>query len=68
LPRGRSSQIWQEVAMRTLVARFLADRSGATAIEYALIGSLVSIAIIIGATAIGIKLNDVFNSIAGKFN
>jgi pilus assembly protein Flp/PilA len=54
--------------MRTLVVRFLADRSGATAIEYALIGSLISIAIIVGATAIGIKLNDAFNSIAGKFN
>ena len=54
--------------MATLVARFVKDQSGATAIEYALIGSLISIAIVIGATALGSKLNDAFNMVAGKFS
>ncbi len=54
--------------MKAVFFRFVVDCSGATAIEYALIGSIVSIAIVLGATALGSKLNDIFNTIAGKFN
>lgn len=36
-----------------LIKRFLADERGTTAIEYAIIGTLVSISIIAGATAVG---------------
>ena len=43
---------------------FGGDRSGATAIEYAVIGGLVSIAIVVGATQIGSKLGDTFQLIA----
>jgi pilus assembly protein Flp/PilA len=50
--------------MARLILRFLGDESGATAIEYALIGSLVSVAIIVGAIALGSKLNDVYHSLA----
>lgn len=39
------------------------DKSGATAIEYALIASLVSIVIIVGATLIGTNLNVTFDSL-----
>lgn len=53
--------------MRALIARFLADRSGATAIEYALVGSLISIAIIVGATYLGSQLNTLYESIADSF-
>ena len=42
------------------LAAFLRARSGATAIEYAMIGSLVSIAIVVGATAVGINLKTLF--------
>ena len=49
------------------VKNFLADESGATAIEYALIGSLIAMAIIAGMTAIygsvGNTMNTVSNSI-----
>jgi pilus assembly protein Flp/PilA len=38
------------------VARFAADDSGATAIEYAIIGTLISITIIGAVTAIGQNL------------
>jgi pilus assembly protein Flp/PilA len=41
-----------------LIRKFLRDESGATAIEYVLIGGLVSIVIIGGVTAVGTKLNN----------
>lgn len=46
--------------MKTLLSRFANDESGATAVEYGLIGTLVAVAIIIGATALGTRLNLVF--------
>lgn len=45
------------------MARFLAflrDESGATAIEYVLIGSLISLACIAGASAIGTAISSQF--------
>jgi pilus assembly protein Flp/PilA len=47
----------------TMFARFLKDESGATAIEYGLIASLIAIAIIAGATALGTQLSASFNYI-----
>ena len=41
-----------------------ADRNGATAIEYALIASLISIVIVLGVTAIGTKLSTFFTQVA----
>jgi pilus assembly protein Flp/PilA len=52
--------------MHAVVSRFLADESGATAIEYALIASLASIMIIAGASLLGTKLNDIFQYISGE--
>ena len=43
--------------MHTLLSRFAKDESGATAIEYGLIATLIGVAIIAGATALGSKLN-----------
>jgi pilus assembly protein Flp/PilA len=54
--------------MKTLFARFAKDESGATAIEYGLIASLIGVAIIAGATTLGSKLSSTFSSIAGKVN
>jgi len=39
---------------------------GATAVEYGLIVGLVSLAIIVGAVAMGSSLSDMFNAIATK--
>ncbi len=47
-------------------ARFVRDESGATAIEYGLIATLIGVAIILGATALGTRLNDVFDGIKNK--
>ncbi len=46
----------------------LADKSGTTAIEYALIGSVVSIVIIVAVTQLGGELFDVFQSVTDKFS
>jgi pilus assembly protein Flp/PilA len=50
--------------MVSLAARFLNDDRGATAIEYALLASLVALAIIASLTAVGVKLNVVFSEVA----
>jgi pilus assembly protein Flp/PilA len=52
--------------MKTLFTRFAKDESGATAIEYGLIATLIGVAIIIGAGALGTKLNSVFSGISTK--
>ncbi|AMC13356.1 pilus assembly protein [Liberibacter crescens] len=47
---------------------FKKDESGATAIEYGLIAALVSVALIVGATALGGSISNTFNKLAGKMN
>lgn len=49
-----------------LVARFVKNESGATAIEYGLIAALISVAIIGGATALGTSINTTFSDIEKK--
>jgi pilus assembly protein Flp/PilA len=43
-------------------ADFLCDRSGATAIEYTLIASIISIGIMVGAGTLGTSLKDLYAS------
>jgi pilus assembly protein Flp/PilA len=50
--------------MVTRVKQFTWDESGATAIEYALIAVLVSIAIITAVTALGDSLSSIFDTVA----
>ncbi|OWV96430.1 pilus assembly protein [Rhizobium sp. R72] len=54
--------------MTKLVSRFLKDESGATAIEYGLIAALISVALITGATALGSKLNIMFNNLSNTIS
>lgn len=49
--------------MKTL-RHFLADDSGATAIEYGLIAALIAVGIIAAATTLGNNLQGVFQRIA----
>jgi pilus assembly protein Flp/PilA len=49
-----------------LFARFAQDESGATAIEYGLIAALISVGIIVAATALGENLGATFNEISSK--
>lgn len=47
-----------------IFARFAQDESGATAIEYGLIAALISVGIIVAASALGGSLSSLFNSIS----
>jgi len=49
--------------MKNLIARFVKDESGATAIEYGLIAAGISLAIIAFVNGLGSNLNTKFNSI-----
>jgi pilus assembly protein Flp/PilA len=50
--------------MITLVRKFWADETGATAIEYALIAAGIALVIITSVNGIGSKLNTKFTSIS----
>ena len=52
----------------SVLARFMKDESGATAIEYGLIAALISVALIGGATTLGGKLNTQFTNLGNKLN
>jgi pilus assembly protein Flp/PilA len=49
--------------MRQLIANFLANESGATAIEYCLIATGISIVIVVAVNGIGSALNATFVSV-----
>jgi len=46
-----------------IVAKFIADERGATAIEYGLIAAGISLAIIVAVNGLGTNLNTMFTSI-----
>jgi pilus assembly protein Flp/PilA len=46
--------------------RFIRDETGATAIEYGLIASLIAVAIIGAVTTLGTKLTSTFGSVSAK--
>jgi len=50
--------------MKNLIARFVKDESGATAIEYGLIAAGISLAIIAVVNGLGSNLNTKFTSIS----
>jgi pilus assembly protein Flp/PilA len=51
--------------MRTSIARFVKDESGATAIEYGLIAAGIAVAILTAVQAVGGSLTSLFNKISG---
>jgi pilus assembly protein Flp/PilA len=51
-----------------LFGKFLADESGATAIEYGLIAAGISVAIIAVVQGLGSKLNTTFTSVQNALN
>ncbi|PPD45375.1 MAG: Flp family type IVb pilin [Methylocystis sp.] len=48
------------------IREFLADESGATAIEYGLIAALIGVAIIGGVRALGTRLSSTFARVSGN--
>jgi pilus assembly protein Flp/PilA len=49
--------------VKLIVAKFIADECGATAIEYGLIAAGISLAIIAAVNGLGTNLNTMFTSI-----
>lgn len=54
--------------MKSSFLRFLADDTGATAIEYGLIGALISVIIISVVKSTGTKLSTTFGKIANNLS
>jgi pilus assembly protein Flp/PilA len=49
--------------MRRIIANFVTDQTGATAIEYGLIAAGISVAIIVAVNGLGTNLNGTFGNI-----
>ena len=49
----------------TILARFLNNEDGATAIEYALLASLIALFIIAAVQTVGTKVSTVFTDVGG---
>ena len=54
--------------MLSFVSRFMANESGATAIEYGLIAAGIAVAIIVAVQTIGTNLNTTFSSVGAAVN
>jgi Flp pilus assembly pilin Flp len=54
--------------MRRLMRRYLADQRGATALEYALLVSLLSIVIAAAITALGVKMYNLIGTATAAFH
>jgi pilus assembly protein Flp/PilA len=54
--------------MLKTLRNFIADESGATAIEYGLIAALVSVAGIVALEAMGTSLRNMFETVSSKLN
>jgi pilus assembly protein Flp/PilA len=56
----------EQIPMFRSLASFIEDNSGATAIEYALIASLIAVAIIVSITVLGSQLQNTFNEVSSN--
>jgi pilus assembly protein Flp/PilA len=61
-----AEQCRREYDMRRLLSQFLADQSGATAIEYALIAAGISIVIVTVVNGIGTQVNAKFAAVSAS--
>jgi pilus assembly protein Flp/PilA len=52
--------------MHSLFKKFASDNSGATAIEYGLIASLIAVVIIAAVTTVGTNLKTTFTEVSGN--
>jgi pilus assembly protein Flp/PilA len=64
--QNSTPHVQMELQMTKLVARFVKDESGATAIEYGLIASGIALAIIAAVTGTGTKLSGSFTNITAS--
>ena len=62
----KAAPIDEAMTVQTLLRRFLNDESAATAIEYALIVSLIAVVAVGVLQATGVNLKGLLNKIAGE--
>jgi len=60
--------MWVFIGLFTQVQNFMGADRGATAIEYAIIAALVSIAVLTGITNLGSGVSNMFNTINTAIN
>ena len=65
---ARSIVEWFKEQSMQMLAKFLRNESGATAIEYGLIAALVSVVIIAGLNVLGPALNNTFTNVGNQLN
>ncbi|ACT58491.1 Flp family type IVb pilin [Hirschia baltica] len=56
------------IKIKTLLQKFCADKSGATAIEYGLIASLIAVAIITSVEVVGTENSKNFDNVSTKWD
>jgi pilus assembly protein Flp/PilA len=54
-------------SLKTKMAAFTTDKSGATIIEYALLAALIGVALVVGVKALRTKVSGTFSNVAGQF-
>jgi pilus assembly protein Flp/PilA len=67
-PNGKRNPQKKGERQMERIKNFFKDESGASAVEYGLLVSLIAVAIIAAVTALGGKLSDVFQGVDGKLN
>ena len=55
------------LAMKTLLSRFMHDEAASAAVEYSVVASIVSLAVVTAAITIGTSLNSILQNVSGKF-
>ena len=54
-------------SLKTEMASFVIDESGAIMMEYALLAVLIAAALAVGVKAVTTKVNGMFSNVAGQF-
>lgn len=54
------------ITIKKILKAFLYERNAVTALEYALLGSLIATAIITGATNLGLNIQALFSNVADQ--
>jgi pilus assembly protein Flp/PilA len=55
------------LSLRNLAVKLLADQSGATSIEYAIMAAGIAVAIVTAVQAVGTQVNALFTSVQTAF-
>ena len=66
--RSSPSRMLKGTQTMTILARFLNNEDGATAIEYALLASLIALFIIAAVQTVGTKVSTVFTEVGNGLN